>query len=77
MLNAGNRRRRRTGVYTLTLAVTWCAVQAVAVMAQVYENPKTKAPESASSLMEWGIAAVFLVGCLVVSFKPAQRSNLK
>ncbi len=30
-----------------------------------------------SALIEWGIGAAFMVGCLVVAFKPSKRSNLK
>lgn len=30
-----------------------------------------------SSAMQWLITVVFLVGCLVVAFKPAKRSKLE
>ena len=30
-----------------------------------------------STILEWGIGALFLIGCLVVAFKPSKRSNLK
>ncbi|HSW47373.1 MAG TPA: hypothetical protein VLM89_17555 [Phycisphaerae bacterium] len=47
------------------------------VLAQTYEEEPPKDMAAKSSAMEWLIAAAFLVGCLVVAFKPAKRSNLK
>jgi hypothetical protein len=47
------------------------------VLAQTYEEAPPKAMEEKSLATAWLIAAAFLVGCLVVAFKPAKRSNLK
>ncbi|MDM8008000.1 MAG: hypothetical protein QUV05_17815 [Phycisphaerae bacterium] len=30
-----------------------------------------------STMIEWVIGTIFLIGCLVVAFKPSKRSNLK
>lgn len=30
-----------------------------------------------TTMIEWLIGTIFLVGCLVVAFKPSKRSNLK
>lgn len=38
-------------------------------------EPINSKPES--SMLEWGIGTLFLIGCLVVAFKPSKRSNLK
>ena len=43
---------------------------------QTYEAEPLKTKE-ASTTMAWVIGAVFLLGCLVVAFKPAKRSNLR
>ncbi len=36
-----------------------------------------KAAPEKSVAKEWLIGSVFLVGCLVVAFKPAKRANLR
>ncbi|NLE58119.1 MAG: hypothetical protein GX616_07155 [Planctomycetes bacterium] len=41
-----------------------------------YEAP-TYSFKPRSTIREWGIGAGFLIGCLVVAFKPSKRSNLK
>ncbi len=46
-------------------------------LAQTPYQPPTYSNKERSVLMEWGIGAAFLVGCLVVAFKPSKRSNLK
>jgi hypothetical protein len=47
------------------------------VLAQKPYQPPTYVSKPQSSILEWGIGAVFLVGCLIVAFKPSKRSNLK
>ena len=47
------------------------------VLAQAYDEPKPVVLEKKSTAMEWLIAGIFLVGCMVIAFKPAKRSNLK
>lgn len=48
------------------------------LFAQEYklEPPKVYTDPDASTAMQWLMTAVFVVGCLVVAFKPAKRSNL-
>lgn len=41
-----------------------------------YEAPKYSTSDR-STMIEWGIGAAFVIGCLVVAFKPSKRSNLK
>ena len=45
-------------------------------MGQSYQQPAPSTVTKESGWMEWVIAAVFVVGCLVVAFKRAKRSNL-
>lgn len=55
-------------------------VSACAALGQQYEAPRPATGEGAaadSTALEWGIGAVFLVGCLVVAFKPTKRANLR
>ena len=47
------------------------------VLAQKPYTPPNYSNKERSALLEWGIGAAFLVGCLVVAFKPSKRSNLK
>jgi hypothetical protein len=48
------------------------------VLAQtLYEVPEPQKMAEQSLLWEWLFGLTFLVGCLVVGFKPAKRSNLK
>ncbi len=42
-----------------------------------YDEPAPKTMSEKSTATEWLIAGAFLVGCLVVAFKPSKRSNLK
>jgi len=42
-----------------------------------YDEPNPVILEKKSTAMEWLIAGIFLVGCMVIAFKPAKRSNLK
>jgi hypothetical protein len=46
------------------------------VLAQKAHEPPKFQNRDHSTLVEWGIGAIFLVGCLVVAFKPSKRSNL-
>jgi len=48
-----------------------------AMAQQVYLAPDMKKIKEESGIVEWGIGAIFLVGCMVVAFKPAKRSNLR
>ncbi len=49
-----------------------------AALAQVqYPVPEMTTVARESIWLEWVIAAVFLVGCLMLAFKPAKRSNLQ
>ena len=53
-------------------------LSATPLSAQTYDippEPETKAGER-SVAWEWLIGSIFLVGCLVVAFKPAKRANL-
>jgi hypothetical protein len=57
-------------------AVLLCALP---LSAQTYDIPQeadTKATER-TVWHEWLIGSIFLVGCLVVAFKPAKRANLR
>jgi hypothetical protein len=49
------------------------------LIAQSYDVPPDNTPkaEDRSVAKEWLIGAIFLVGCLVVAFKPAKRANLR
>ena len=42
-----------------------------------YEEPAPQSMNEKSTATEWLITGAFLIGCLVVAFKPAKRSNLK
>ncbi len=46
-------------------------------LAQVYEEPAAGTMNERSTTWEWLYAGVFLVGCLVVAFKPAKRANMR
>lgn len=47
-------------------------------MAQTYDLPQPKTvSEEPSLLYPWLFGLAFLVGCLVVAFKPAKRANLQ
>jgi len=46
-------------------------------LAQTYtEKMPASMPEKGTAI-EWLFAAIFLVGCLVLGFKPAKRANLR
>jgi len=46
--------------------------------AQSYEQPPPKIfSQDQSMLMPWLYGLAFLIGCLVVAFKPAKRANLQ
>jgi FtsH-binding integral membrane protein len=58
-------------------ALALLATTAVAA-AQTYEVVAPKVVSAEQSLLwEWIYGLVFVVGCLVVAFKPAKRSNLQ
>lgn len=62
------------GVNTLSALL----LAATPVLAQTYEAiPPRKVGGEWSVMIEWLIGGVFLIGCLVVAFKPAKRSNLR
>lgn len=46
-------------------------------LAQTYEEHPPQSLSEKSTTIEWLIATGFLVGCLVVAFKPAKRANIK
>jgi hypothetical protein len=52
---------------------------AAPLSAQTYEIPQEPEikPEARSVWQEWLIGSIFLVGCLVVAFKPAKRADLR
>lgn len=52
------------------------ALAGVAAAQQTFDLPPANTPDEASIAIEWLIGAIFVVGCLVVAFKPAKRSNL-
>lgn len=60
----------------LTVLMSW-VLTAPPVLAQSREVVSRKSGAEESVMIEWLIGAVFLVGCLVVAFKPAKRSNLQ
>ncbi len=66
------RRRLRNALFALLLSAT-------PLLAQSYDVPTESGPkvEDRSVAKEWLIGAIFLVGCLVVAFKPAKRANLR
>ncbi len=50
------------------------------VWAQQYELPKPQTADNLtqdSTIVSWVIGVVFLIGCLVVAFKPTKRVNLR
>lgn len=62
----------------LTIWLFGLMVWATPLLAQTtYTEPAPKIPAEKGSSVEWLMAAIFMVGCLVVAFKPARRSNLK
>ena len=48
-----------------------------ALAQQEYETLSFKVQEERSTALAWGIGTIFVIGCLVVAFKPAKRSNLR
>jgi hypothetical protein len=59
----------------MMVGVLMMATHAVA-QEVTYEGSKPLVTDK-STAMQWLITAVFLVGCLVVAFKPAKRSKLE
>jgi len=57
--------------------LTGVLVLTTSVLAQSYKVTKPKILEKESTAMEWLYAGTFLVGCMVIAFKPAKRSNLR
>lgn len=52
-------------------------VSAMPLSAQTYEASGPPEIKEKSVAKEWLIGSIFLVGCLVVAFKPAKRANLR
>jgi hypothetical protein len=52
-------------------------LSAMPLMGQSYTVDGPPEIKERSVAKEWAIGAVFLVGCLVVAFKPAKRANLR
>lgn len=50
---------------------------ALPAWAQTYVQPTPKVSAEKGTAIEWLITGVFLVGCLVVAFKPAKRAGMK
>jgi hypothetical protein len=51
---------------------------AAPLIAQTYELPAPKTSSTEPSMLwPWLFGLAFLVGCLVVAFKPAKRANLQ
>jgi len=44
---------------------------------ETFQPDKFEMKEGFSTMIEWAIGAVFVVGCLVIAFKPAKRANIK
>lgn len=66
-------------MFDRTIASTLGAllVPAVASAEDAFEKLPLKSQQEPSTLVPWAIAAVFIIGCLVVAFKPSKRSNLR
>lgn len=62
---------------TLLTTVMLLATEALGQADGVYAAPTPKRRADESSLIEWGIGVVFLIGCLVIAFKPSKRSNIQ
>jgi hypothetical protein len=52
-------------------------MSALPAVAQTYERDVKKLSGDQSVMYQWLIGTVFLIGSLVVAFKPAKRSNLR
>ena len=63
--------------YRLTWSTGFLLASVGPAFAQAYEEVKPLFLEKKSTAVEWLIAGVFLVGCMVIAFKPAKRSNLQ
>jgi len=61
----------------LILALSTLLLTSLPALAQGVETAQPKILEKESYAMEWLMAGIFLVGCMVIAFKPAKRSNLK
>ncbi|MBP7934476.1 MAG: hypothetical protein KA354_07480 [Phycisphaerae bacterium] len=64
----------------MRLLMTWLlglTVWVAPLLGQSYTEPAPKIPTEKGSAVEWLAAAIFMVCCLAVAFKPARRSNLK
>lgn len=61
----------------MTTAILWLAgAQALLAQQAVQEDTVTAIPFEGSAIT-WLIGAGFIIGALVVAFKPAKRSNLQ
>ena len=64
-------------VNRIKILAAWAMLQAAA-MAQSYELPPPNVSTTERSLLwPWLYGLAFLIGCLVVAFKPAKRANLQ
>ena len=64
----------------MRLLTTWLLglmIWATPLLGQTYTEPAPKIPAEKGNSVEWLAAAIFMVCCRVVAFKPARRSNLK
>ena len=75
MLQKGSGTKAMAGRALMVL--TSLVLTAPPALAQSRELVSRKSGAEESVMIEWLIGAVFLIGCLVVAFKPAKRSNLQ
>ena len=64
----------RTWITTLVL---WLAGVQTLLAQQIVQEADVKTISSEGSALTWLIGAGFIVGALVVAFKPTKRSNLE
>ncbi|MGQ9651103.1 MAG: hypothetical protein ACUVXJ_13420 [Phycisphaerae bacterium] len=57
--------------------LTGLLLTVVPAVAQAASEGPTYSFKPRTTMIEWLIGTIFLVGCLVVAFKPSKRSNLK
>ncbi len=61
----------------MTTAILWLAgIQTLLAQQAIQEDSVSEIPSEGSALT-WLIGAGFIIGALVVAFKPAKRSNLQ
>ena len=57
--------------------ITLATAGQLLAQSETFKPDKLVIKKDVSTMIEWGIASVFVVGCLVIAFKPAKRANLK